>query len=1092
MSVQFTQEQQAAIAARGKVIVSASAGSGKTAVMIERLVSLILSGADVKKVLAVTFTNKAATQMREKLRSALVKRIAVAEGEEKARLKEQLTALPLADICTIHAFCGRLVRANFFLADTDPAFRIISPDDGDGRELSARAMDETFEEAYEEGGERFRQLLSAYFYKKKDARLRVLLWGLYRNFRGLPNYREELIRAGKEDEFDGVCAYLHADFCARAEELGWETQTLKEYFLEALPSAVKVCDGVLSAVEGVLASQDLFALTQVELGAIARMPASTKLTGETLKNHAKLSYLSKSVKALYGELREFATREEEYRRYQDGRERASALATLLLRYDEIYSALKKEKGLLDYDDLEHCAVRVLSNEDALKGVRERYEYLFVDEYQDVNLAQERILSLVGGEEIFLVGDRKQAIYGFRGSKSQYFTQKTEQFPHSLCLTENFRSAAGVLDGVNRVFSRAMTTLTCGFDYTSDSLMRGGRRYENHTGGVYFLRYAKNKAEKAPPREVYSVLNGGSERVEDAQAQAILRLVEGEIGREWYDADGEEGAKIKQIGYGDIAILARKNSGDAEKIIAALSERDIPVTTTARVNICAFWEIRLLVDVLSYLDNAEQDIPLATTLLSALGSFSEEELAQIRLCFSAKYFFRDACREYADKMADDLAQKLNDFFQRMEGLRASTCVRSARETLCALLAVGLETQIAAKQGGGLRLRRVRRFLDEAEGSVHAFLARLARTGYEIGFSESGGEDAVKVLTMHASKGLEYPVVILASLDTSFHGAERDEAMWTERFSIAPKCFDERNKVVYETVLRRASAVHQEREAVKDELNLLYVAMTRARYRLYMLFDEKESVSSVRYAKRFSDFIDRDACADYLIEQEEAERTAPERKALAFRPDEEQTRRILSVYGKPYAHAESVKVPVKSSATELMKGQEKAKSFGKQGQGGTADEGTAYHAFLEHVRFGESVESELARMREESLMSEERLALLDREKLQAILNLPAFKRLEGKELLREQKFLVSLQWDEMTEETASDEVVFQGAIDLLYLDGDGAHILDYKYSSHTDEQIKKDYAVQMKLYKKAVARALKIDERKIQASILNIAQGREIAM
>ncbi|MGN0822453.1 MAG: UvrD-helicase domain-containing protein, partial [Candidatus Gallimonas sp.] len=606
MSVTYTEEQARAIAARGKVIVSASAGSGKTFVMIERLVSLILGGADVREVLAVTFTNKAAAQMREKLRSALLKKIGETDGEERARLKDQLNALPMAEISTIHAFCGRLVRANFYLAGVDAAFRIVSPDDSDGQELSARAMEETFENAYAEGGEAFRRLLSVYFRKKKDARLRSAVASLHRKFRGLSEYREKLAAVGKESLFEEACAYLAEDYRTRAREIAESAEELAPCFDGRSAKAGAVCADVLGAARELLERDDLFALCALPAPNISRMPPTTRAVGEEAVRLKRLSALSKRIKALYSELRVYGSREEEEARCRDAEELAAALAELTLRYDGIYERLKAERGVLDYDDLEHFALKVLSDGDALAAVRERYKYLFVDEYQDVNPAQEKLLSLVGGEEIFLVGDRKQSIYGFRGSKSEYFTQKTEAFGQTLCLTENFRSAAAVLDAVNRVFTRAMTPSVCGFAY-AENLLRGGRRYGTHEGSVCFHRIPTEKREKQPPAEVYSVCADQTAKKRDAQAEEIVRIVRDELGSAIFDADlGEE----RRVRLGDVAVLVRKTTGDAERVVAALSDCGIPVTATAKVNLCEFREIRLLLDWLSYLDNAEQDVPFA--------------------------------------------------------------------------------------------------------------------------------------------------------------------------------------------------------------------------------------------------------------------------------------------------------------------------------------------------------------------------------------------------------------------------------------------------------------------------------------------------
>ncbi len=1087
MNRTLTAEQQAAVSSRGQVIVSASAGSGKTFVMIERLVSLILGGADVREVLAVTFTNKAAAQMRDRLRTALIGKLGECGEQERMRLKEQLKALPLAEISTIHAWCSRLVRTHFFLADVDPAFRIISPDDADGGLLSSRALDEVFENAYEEGSADFERLLSVYFRKKKDAKLKELVVSLYTAVRGRADYLEFLRTAGREDGFEDVCSYLAGDFRSRARYFAENARSEAEYAGQGSKTAA-FCTAVAEAAEAVLGADTLFEMADLPAPKIPNAPRSTGLEGEALRRLKRAAALSAAVKDLYKELKKFDPEEEERRRYLDGQELSRALSGLILRYDEIYSRLKREAGALDYDDLEHCALKVLENDEARTALRERYRYIFVDEYQDVNPAQERILSLVGGEEVFLVGDAKQSIYGFRGSKSEYFVRKGKEFSCPLALTENFRSAPAVLEAVNRVFSRAMTEETCGIPY-AEAPMRGGSRYGVHGGVVRFYR-VEDAPKEREERGVYSVLNGAAPE-KDAQAEMIAELIAREVGTEWFDADS---GLVKPLGFGDIAVLVRKNTGDAERIVAALSENGIPVTTTSSVNVCDFWEARLLIDWLSYLDNAEQDIPFAGALLSRIGGFTEADLVEVRRRFPSPFTFRGACEDYAAKMCDGLALRLRAFREKTERYRALAQVRTAAEMIGLLLSEGLEAEIAAKTDGDARLRRVRRLAAEGNGTVNDFLHRLKTLSDRVDFSESGGERAVKVLTMHAAKGLEFPSVFLASLDAPFH-ADRDEVFCTDRFGFAPKSYDTESKTVYETVLRRASAISAEREELKGELNLLYVAMTRAKYRLHLLFSGKNTALSPQFAKRFSDFIDFSACADYFGEGEEKLREPLPRAALPHRADPALFGALKEAYRRPYPHEESTRLPVKSSATELLGTLREEEAPGERrafSETASVEDGLAYHAFLENVRFGASAGEELCRMREEGILTEEQLSRLDGEKLNKILALPALSALQGKRIRREQKFLVLLPAREVYGGTAEDEVVFQGAIDLLSEDEEGYLILDYKYSGASAEYLKRHYAPQIALYKKAVARAEGVDERTIRAKLVNILGLYEIEM
>jgi len=1093
MSIRPTAEQQAAIDARGKIIVSASAGSGKTAVMIERLVTLVLNGADVREMLAVTYTRKAAAQMREKLRAALIERIGSSEEADRNRLKEQLKQLPLADICTMHVFCARLIRSYFYLLDVGPDFRIIGDDDADAKTYSARALDETFEHAYAEGGEAFSDLLSVYYRRKSDKTLREIVVSLQEKVRGRAEYRSWLATVGQNDGLEELAAFLHADFTARVRECLDRAKECEAYFCGSSASACRVSAAVIAAAEPLLSASDLFEMTACagNAPALPRMPSSTKATGEELKMLKMLSAAKESVSSVYQDLQTFAPQEIERGRYDDALKRTRSLARLVLDYDERLTALKREAGVLSYNDLEHCALAVLQNDEARAAVRARYRYLFVDEYQDVNLIQEQLLELLGGDEIFYVGDAKQAIYAFRGSRSDYFMKKTEQLPCSLKLSESFRSAPAVLEAVNRVFSRAMTEPCGGIDYRNTAQMSGGSRYGVHGGEVLFHRIPSKEREERETRGVYSVCKESAPKA-NREARLIADLVINEVqGKTFFDAD--EGRE-RPVDFGDIAVLVRKKTGTAEALVSELSARGVPVSTTADVNICEYWEVRLLLDWLSFLDNPRQDIACAAAMLSFVGGFSEADLVAVRERFPSAFRFRDACAEYRTKMQNGLSERLIEFEEKAERYRTLACVKSAAEMINLLLADGLEAEIAAKQDGEMRLMRVQRLVGAAEGNVNTFLHRVQATGNNMKFNEGGGEHAVKILTMHASKGLEYPVVILANMDSPFHGADKDEVLYSERFGFAPFSFDKENKIVYPNLQRRVCALEQVREETKGELNLLYVAMTRAKYRLHVLLKGEGKVVSPQYAKNFAQFLDLADCEHYFADSEETEGMPLPREAWDYRADSALVSEVLGCYRQPYAFSESTTLPVKSSATELLKTAEKDFSGVSRAvsSSSSVEEGVAYHAFLQHVTFGADAKAELTRMKRERLLTEEQAALLREEKLEQILQMPSLRPLQGQRIWREQTFLLSLSARELGLGESDDLIVLQGAIDLLTVDGNGYTVLDYKYSVRTDEELKRTYAPQIELYRKAVAKAMNVAPERVRARLLNILQLHEIEL
>ena len=484
--------------------------------------------------------------------------------------------------------------------------------------------------------------------------------------------------------------------------------------------------------------------------------------------------------------------------------------------------------------------------------------------------------------------------------------------------------------------------------------------------------------------------------------------------------------------------------------------------------------------------------MAWAMLSFLGGFTERDLAAVRSRFALAPSFRAACRSYADKLRDDLALRLRAFFDLAARYRLLARVRSAREMIGLLLADGLEAEILSKEEGELRLRRVLRLAESASGSVNAFLLALKAGDNAVNFCEGGGENAVKVLTMHASKGLEYPVVILVDMNYSFRAVKpQDELFYSDDFSFAAKGLDSETRTCVGTLHRTLIAQEAMEEERRSELNLLYVAMTRAKERLYLVFQKRPEEKAPDKVKSFADFIPASFFEEHAAPLPQG---ASGREEPFLLPAAEEEGELAAVYGRPDPFAESAALPVKSTASELVQrlgGIAEETSF-SGGRGHSAEEGTAYHAFLQYADLGGEAEAELARMRREGLLSEEQLALLDADRLNAILSLPVLRGLRGKRVLREQTFLVQLTAREAGLADTDDRIVFQGAVDLLVETEEGWLLVDYKLSSHSDEQLRRDYAPQIALYKKAVAAAMRVSEQTVRARILNIALGREVDM
>ena len=1153
----FTQEQLAAIEADGRTIVSASAGSGKTTVMIEKIIRLIQDGKKVEEILAVTFTKKAAAQMKEKLCKALINSIN-ADGitpEKRKILKEQLSGVPSADISTIHSFCSKLIRSHFFAAGVDNSFRVIGGDDAEGTALKNEALNDLLEEGYENKDEQFSHLLSVYWRKKSDNALRKIFMSVYENLRMRADYKEYLEKSGvyTQEIFDEICAELLKKL---KEKCRYYRDLVEEelYFFAdegakaQTALATELCDGL----NDILSATDYFgacAFRKIKY----TVNRKNKNDSSELRYHIdRLAYLKEQIVKIYDEeLAKTQSKETEYENFLRSGETARAVAKYLLLFDEKYEKLKAERGVLDYNDLEHKALALLKDENIAAEMREKYRYVFVDEYQDVNPVQEEIISRLSGDYLFLVGDVKQSIYGFRGSKSKFFVEKQKEFANgngkNLALTRNFRSADAVLDAVNSQFSLAMTLQNSSVDYSADSYMKKGGRYALNSGKVQIHFLGKEEKQTPQTRGVYSVKEKASKKIkmDTLAAKTIRHIIEQARASKIYDADlGEE----RQAQYSDIAVLSRKKQGQIATTVAALAAEGVPVTAAAAVNICEYAEVKTLIDILSLIDNAEQDVPLCSALLSAMGNLTAEDLAKIRLTYPQVDFFRHACKQYAEEQTDNLAQKLKTFYAYFQEIRQLSCVMDTGELLTRILTeTRMEAGFLSRENGVACLKRVYRFIEETNTPepicVHAFLDRLRDMDYTIEYSENGGEDSVKVLTMHSSKGLEYPIVIVDNLSAHFRGADHDEVLVEETYGLAPRAFNTEKMTKSTTLLRRLFEVKELESGVADELNLYYVALTRAKHTLHLLFEERGAMPNTKYAKSYAEFTDFDVWEKYVTQDEIFDVPKQERTALVFKPDERLAREIMDAFLWKYPYVDYENLPVKSSATDLITSIGEVKitnqpqePIGKEEnlQGSLFDEqdeefskadaqalGIAYHAFLEKFDFSllydaegnkieetalkAVIENALTRLQEERMQGVE---LLSSDKLTEILSNPVFGALQGARLYKEQQFLVSLPVkdtyalkDGVSEslKTGEDgeEMIFQGAIDLLAetYDENGEKIyrvIDYKYSRRGAKSLCEHYKKQLMLYRLAVSKIMRVPKERIFCSIINIYHGFEVSV
>lgn len=1132
-----TAEQIKAVKARGKVLVSASAGAGKTTVMIKRLADILEEGASLDSVLAVTFTKKAAAQMKDKLRRELIERLNCGDEKKRENIRAQLGKVNTADISTIHSFCARLIRTYFYVLKVDASFEVLS-DGAEANALKARAMDDLFDGMYAANDPDLLLLLSKLRKRRSDGAVRGMLAEAYEEVRQRPDYIALLDNACEltytEDGFARACAEYGE---VLAQKFGVLLSAIEKFALSFKPAVnaagyLKVLGEMRQTLLSLIESKSVFGLP-------SRLSASVKpkVKAEVAEDDAAFVAFTDGIKKRYKSLiKDAEEAEAERHKFFASGELAKAFTRVLKRFDEAYSGVKREEGKLDYGDLEHFALQLLKSGDGdvRETVREKYSYVFVDEYQDVNPIQDEIITAVAGGDVFCVGDLKQAIYGFRGSRSKFFAEKSVSVRDGgeyVVLPDNFRSSGAVISFVNMLFSTVMKPPLCEFDYAQGHEMRGGARYaDGGAGKAEICVFDCEEEQSEDTLSVYSVAEAAiGERGFTAEGSAVLQLVEEALKSEYYDPD--EG-RFKKVEAGDICVLTRKRANrNALGIVRALTSR-YPVAGAAEVNVCDRPEIKRLLDVLSYLDNGKQDIPLVTSLLSPVGGLTENELVKIRIYGDShraegekRQPFGLCCEMYANGVGDGLSQKLKSFFARVERLRTTAGSIGASRLIDEIMRVGGFSSAFDTEQKLTALRRLQREAYSPNGELYlgAFLARIKAGEYNISAPARLSSDCVKVMTMHASKGLEFPVVIVADIAASFAGDERCEMPFDDDFGFAPRYFGE-DRTYGTTLLRKLYKARKEREELSNEINLFYVACTRAKYALYVLCGGAEKYDEVKanFADNYAALFDLNAFTPRIlaVQPQKGGNCGEVKRVLDdSRADEKMLEKLRDISAFGYGFELGKELPVKSSASRLIAlqgGEQNAEILFddemESGAGTSVDSGIAYHRFLElcdfTVKDKEGIERQIETWVSAGLMTEEQRALLKTEELVSILSMPVFADVAGQSLYREREFLCRLPSADYLSlkeggkgfsvgEDDGNGVIVQGAIDLLQVnrvDGKAvsARIVDYKYSAHSDAYVQKKYAPQLALYKSVVAKIYSLPESAVDTVIINIRACRMIPM
>ena len=1121
------EQKEAIFHDEGNILVSASAGSGKTFVMIERLIRLICEGkAKVKEILAATFTEAAASEMKERLKKALAEKIA--QGED--RLAEELADVYAADICTLHAFCGRLIRSYFFAAGVAPDFKIA--DEDAASELKTRAIEQTFKEFYESKDPDFLKLADRYKKKRSDAAFKEIILFLHA-------YCESEKDPGSLME-KTLSVYSEKGFA----------EIKKEYNDCLLKALRPIKNSVAYALNGFreVGSDSGAAFAETLYNDIVSVEEKGLYAVKGLENYSPAYSFKRNLDAKTAELKEAAvaarnemksvfkrfsanlkSEEEDLRETAELKSHTQTLFKIANRFGEIYAEKKRAENVLDFGDLESFALKVLDDENVLSAVKAKYKYIFVDEYQDVNGAQEEIISRISNDNAFAVGDVKQSIYGFRGCRPEIFAEKAENMRRrgekTVLLNHNFRSSDKVIETVNDIFSYSMTKDYFGENYKDVSRLVAGGVYEGGGEGraeLHLLKTESATREKEIPR-VYDVLEEikkGKDEEEADIAALIANIIRGELEKTYYSPKEK---RFKRVTFSDVVVLTRNRNGAyVSRLVAGLIKRGIPVASEVKQDICERPEIAVLINALKLADCFIDDIPLVSVLKSKIGGFTEEDLAAVALFYAErsadkKGGFYKAFDYYLKNADTELKDRLAAFKAYFDEIRFLSDYYGAGKTLEKLISdCYYEDYLLTEPNGEKKVKRVRRFVSLAEGgektyTVSEFLRKIENGGDAFCVSECGGEDNVRIMTIHASKGLEFPVVIVCGLERKTNKREEFGEVLSDRgLGFAVRFYDDEKRTYSETLLRGLVKEKMRENRMKEELRLFYVATTRAAYSLHLTFEGKEDKRKAVFtgAERFLDYVPADLPVTEWDKESfgAAELKREPRKILVGKTDPGLVSEMRKNFGYTYPYSSACSLPLKTAVTSLLKKEEYgAAEIEKNGADaervyglsrGTdvtdTERGTTAHAVMQYIDFTrtEEFDLQLKTMTETGLISAAALSEINTERIKRALSAKIFGELKNRKLYREKSFIVAADAASLygDDGTRGEQVVMQGVIDLLATGEEDAFVVDYKYSRASAETLKHRYKKQLDLYAETVEKLL---GKKVRSkTIVNLYSGETI--
>lgn len=1142
----FTIEQQNALKANGRVLVSAAAGSGKTAVLVEKVINLICDEENpipVDRLLVVTFTNAAAAEMKSRILKGLNERIA--KNPNNAYLKKQKLILPNAYICTIDSLCISLAREYFYKLGISPDYKIA--DETLINRLKNEAVDEILGKCFEEGDSEFLKLVSIFGAENGADKIKEQLFNIYYYLSSLP-FPEEFIEYVNRTytEFDINSKFFDTVFDYSRNLTENSLVSIRNLYNE-LQECPDLCKGYGEAFVEVISEL----LTLLELihernydGIISLLNSYTKARLKGVRGFSDISFKERMKSGKESAEKTFEKLKKIFNikldKVFEDVEKMTPLINRLLKIEldfiNRFYELKTENNSFGFSDIEIEVLKLLVKRengetvytDTARELSEKYKMVLVDEFQDTNDLQNTIFNALSdeGKNLFMVGDVKQSIYGFRNANPKNFLNNRNSLPEykegstasKVVMTGNFRSSTGVCDFVNYLFY-SLFSENCGeMDYLEEDKLVPKATF----GSVPVPRVSFDLVEQCSSD--YSAVAH--------QGFHIARMIKEKMNS---GAVISENDSLRNAEYKDFCILVRNRTPMTE-ISDALKQCGIPVICDDNEGLFEQKEIINIISLLEVIDNPFADIPLISLMMSDIYCFTAEEIALLRSKSPNTEFYRSLLCE------EEKSEKLAGFLSDIEEFRTLSVNASLTKLINRVIGkTGYENTVFSYKNGDeaysdlIIFKNIAKDFESNTGRGLSAFVRYIKyqrsnkaSNKKAGYSGEG--NAVRIMTMHGSKGLQFPICILACLEKGFNTGDLNNALvLSEKVGIGLKYIDEDLKAKVSTFPRNVAILEKKSELISEEIRLLYVAMTRAKDFLCMVGFTKNSekliqsvavqvVTEIKTNKIDPYFVldcknylnmiiagllYHPSCTDILNEYNLRLSYNPEdREAVDFKiiddvdfdvsesdDDEVQAEFDVARYKKlcetlefKYKYKDLNKIFVKQSASALAHKEFSADYdftanpiFLKNQKLSAAQKGTAIHKFLQYCDFETAVkdiEGEIEKLVNIGKITVDEAKVLNRKSLLEFLNSPiCLKAINADALYKEKGFMVELParevYDNLGEEFENENIIIQGFVDLCFETADGVYIVDYKTDRADEEELVKRYKKQLDIYEKALA-------------------------